>query len=117
MRQPLPAEARRDGRRTAVLSTVAEMRDLAAETMREHGAAAAVTPVADAAWDLRVDGRTVLTVCAPAGAPAGSPIPVRADGASAWAGVALASDVAGLQVGVSRHEAQRIREKAWEDEL
>ena len=117
MRQPLPAEARRDGRRTDVLSTVAEMRDLAAETMREHGAAAAVTQTDDAAWELRVDDRTVLTVCAPASAPTGSPIPVRAAGASARAGVALASDVAGLQVGVSRHEAQRIREKALEDEL
>lgn len=113
----LPSEARRDGRRTAVLSTVAEMRDLAAGTMREHGIAAAVTQTDDAAWDLRADDRTVLTVCAPAGAPTGSPIPVRAAGVSAWAGVALASDVAGLQVGVSRHEAQRIREKAWEDEL
>lgn len=70
MRQPLPTEARRDGRRTAILSTVAEMRDLAAETMREHGAAAAVTPVADATWDLRADGRPILTVCAPADAPA-----------------------------------------------
>ena len=113
----LPSEARRDDRRTAVLSTVAEMRDLAAETTREHGIAAAVTQTGDAAWELRVDDSTTLTVCAPAGAPAASPVMVRADGVGAWAGVALASDVAGLQVGVSRHEAQRIREKAPEDGL
>ena len=117
MRQPLPAEARRDGRRTAILSTVAEMRDLAAETLREHGAAAAVTQTDDTAWDLRADDHAVLTICAPADAPTGIPIPVRAAGVSAWAGVALASDVAGLQVGVSRHEAQRIRERALEDGL
>lgn len=147
MSPPLPSEARRDDRRTAILPTVAEMRDLAAETLREHGAAAAVTQTDDTAWDLRADDHAAPTVCAPADAPTGSPIPVRADGVSAGASVALASDVAGLQVGaecraamrrdalaalaryveslsveefmrhlgVSRHEAQRIREKALED--
>lgn len=131
MRQPVPPEARRDGRRTAVLSTVTETLDLAVETMREHGIAAAVTQIGDAAWEVRVDDRTVLTVCAPAGAPAASPVMVRADGVSAWAGVALASGAIGLQcsveslsveefmrhLGVSRHEAQRIREKVLEDGL
>ena len=107
MSPPLPAEARLNDWRTAILSTVAEMLDLAAETMREHGIAAAGTQTDDAAWGLRVDDRTVLTVCAPASAPAASPVTVRADGVSAWASVALASDVIGPQVGAECRAAKR----------
>ena len=80
MSPPLPAEARINDWRTAILSTVAEMLDLAAETMREHGIAAAVTQTDDAAWELRVEEFM-------------------------------------RHLGVSRHEAQRIREKALEDGL